>query len=455
MGAEVALGVFYAGRDVGQVLAVGGEGVAVGHQLDVVRSAGGAHGFFGHGFALGVVGHYFEGAGRVFYVVPHQAVAGLGLVGGALGLATLALAVHKELSRGVVGVGEHGRGLALAAGPGPVRQQVQGGLGGVPAGAVQVVPVLGQAGQVQNAEVGAVRRPGFVVGRRLAEVVEASPHELAHQVGQVVLGRKLFVRGLRPRAGFQVVGRRLVIRVFFLLRPHHRKLVHAPRADGGSRFGAEQKALRQLGLGLGVAGGLVVEARHVEQGREAVAHGRVKLVHAGRDGAGGVFAVHNVLQALGDFGAARRPLVGYFVADAPQNHRRVVAVTVHHVHQVALRPFVEVLAVAVFHFGLFPLVERLHDEHDAHFIGQAHQLRGRHVVGGAHGVGAHLLQQRQLAAQGRRVHGRTQGAQIVVVAHALELARLPVQHKALARCKRERANAEAGGVGVFKHAAGV
>ena len=153
IGAEITLGVLYAGGYVGQVLPVGSEGGVVGYELEVVREAGGAHYFFGYSLALSIIGYYFEGARRVFHVIPHQTVTGLGLVGGVLGLAALALAVHEELGRGVAGIAENGRGLAFAAGPSPVRQQVQGGRGGIPTGAVEVVPVFGPTGQIQDAEV--------------------------------------------------------------------------------------------------------------------------------------------------------------------------------------------------------------------------------------------------------------------------------------------------------------
>ncbi len=92
VGVEIILRIFHAGGNEGEVLANGG---AVGYQPDVVRGAGRAYLIGSHGFTLGIVGHDFEAAGRVLHVVPHQAVARLGLVGRRFGLAALALAIHK------------------------------------------------------------------------------------------------------------------------------------------------------------------------------------------------------------------------------------------------------------------------------------------------------------------------------------------------------------------------
>src|SRR5690606_25676777 len=74
---------------------------------------------------------------------------------------------------------------SLAPRPVPVRQDVRHRQVRPPARLVEVEAVLGEAGQVDQAAVGAARA---VVGRGLAQVVEAVPHELAGHVRVTVQG---------------------------------------------------------------------------------------------------------------------------------------------------------------------------------------------------------------------------------------------------------------------------
>lgn len=148
-----------------------------------------------------VVGHDLDGARLVAGVHPHQSVAflplevllrGFGVAavdghGQILGAATLAHAVDKQFSLGIVGVDKHRCDLAFASGPGPVGQDVEGFLILVPVAAVEVVAVFGYACEVDDAEQRAVAWPVGVVGCGFAEIVEACPHELADAVGQILV----------------------------------------------------------------------------------------------------------------------------------------------------------------------------------------------------------------------------------------------------------------------------
>src|SRR5262249_43766430 len=134
---------------------------------------------------------------------------------------------------------------------------------------VEVIDVLGEAGGVDGAVVGALRRERGV-GRRLADIVEAGPDERTRDEGPgrvvavrilsgvaeprrlVVVGRSLSVgTGLRRRVGY---GARL-------------REIDAPAAHGRRGLGSEQLPGGIGGMvGVVIAGvGRVVVAGHVQQ----------------------------------------------------------------------------------------------------------------------------------------------------------------------------------------------
>ena len=81
---------------------------------------------------------------------------------------------------------------------------------GVPNAAEEVETVFGNGRQIDYAEVRAVRRPCVVVvGRRLTDVVEASPYKLPHGPRQVVLHGEIVVGRVTPTGVLHVVARAL------------------------------------------------------------------------------------------------------------------------------------------------------------------------------------------------------------------------------------------------------
>ena len=167
---EIAVLVHHADGEVGQVLAVGRELHAVGHHFQVMGLAGRAHNLLFGGAAVLVVSHDFQFTGFVGYVHPHQAVAALQpqsilflqrkrCFRIQFTLLSVALPVDEEFSFGVAGVDKDGSDLPFPTGPGPVGQHVQGVVALVPQATVEVVAVFGQAGEVDDAEHGAMAGP--------------------------------------------------------------------------------------------------------------------------------------------------------------------------------------------------------------------------------------------------------------------------------------------------------
>lgn len=150
--AQGAVLVDKAHSDISQVVAIGLDGLALGLQQQALGFAGCADNLLSGLVAIFVINHHLQLARLIDHVAPTQAIA-VKSRGVILGDAALALAVDKEFGAGIVGVAVDGSYLALAVGPRPMRQQVDGVLRLVPVAAVQVVAVLGQTCEVADAEV--------------------------------------------------------------------------------------------------------------------------------------------------------------------------------------------------------------------------------------------------------------------------------------------------------------
>jgi hypothetical protein len=77
------------------------------------------------------------------------------------------------------------------------------------------------------------------------------------------------------------------------------------------------------------------------------------LIAGGRNGSSRILAADDVDKALQGCGTVVGGLVGNLIASTPENDGWVVAVSLEHGEEVALRPLVEVSVVAV--YGCLPL----------------------------------------------------------------------------------------------------
>ena len=157
----------------------------------------------------------------------------------------------------------------------------------------------------------------------------------------------------------------------------------------------------------------------------------------------------NVLQPLGYNQSLRLPLRRHLVSDAPHDYGSVVAEMMEHVYHVSLRPYpavsavlVEESVVSVLAFGDVPFVEVLAHDHESHLVAKLDQLFGRHVVRGAYRVAAHVLQHRELAADGSFIDSRSERTEVMVEADSAELALLSVEEESLVRDHLNRPETE-------------
>ena len=172
------------------------------------------------------------------------------------------------------------------------------------------------------------------------------------------------------------------------------------------------------------------------------------------DGAGGIFAVTDVLQEAGQLrSAVTVPLVGNLVADAPHHDTGIVAELVNQVHQVFFRPFVKYLMITVLQFGCFPFVERFGHNHHTHFVARTDQFGSRHIVGSADSVTTHIFQDAYLAADPCFVGNAAQRAEVVMIAHTFKCGTFTVQIESLVRDDFDRTDTERRGIFVFQRIA--
>ena len=422
-------------------------GSGIETKLDVVGSSSSADDLLGSLVAFGIVGDNLELTGFIANVHPAQTIAvetvlavrGLGIgkhrraaprhgffnaVGKivverdvVLADATLALAVDEELGFRIVGIAEDGRHFTFAAWPGPVGEQMEGLLFGSPMDAIKVGAILGKSGEVKDAEVAAARWPVFIVGRRLAKIVEACPYEFSDNLRALVLPHPVVVGDIAPDTRLKVVAGDLAVVVGGAMHFFDREFIDATTGNGGCRLGAEDDALGRILDALGIDVQTVVETRDVGLLPYAAEHRAFATIHTLRAGTCAIKLMDDLLHQFRIFVAHFVVLFGYLVADAPHNDAGMVAMHEDEVGEVALPPgfaravdgglidLLEEAAVAVLALGIDPHVHRFGHDHHAHFVADIHLPGGGHVVRGADGIAAYLLEQSHLTTEGRLVEG--------------------------------------------------
>ena len=98
----------------------------------------------------------------------------------------------------------------------------------------------------------------------------------------------------------------------------------------------------------------------------------------------------------------------------------MVAVATDHRHEILLYPFVEEFRVTVVLLGYGPCVRELVHHQEAHPVAEVQELGRRGIVRGADGVTAHFLEHLEAADPGVVVPDRTEGARVMVQAHAFQ-----------------------------------
>ena len=124
-------------------------------------------------------------------------------------------------------------------------------------------------------------------------------------------------------------------------------------------------------------------------------------------------------------------LLADLVADAPDNHTRMVAVTLYPVGQIARIPFVKEGTVTGPVLAAAPFVESLVQDQQAHFVAKVQQFRCRDIMRSTDGIETRRLQDFQLTLQGATVYSRTDAAQIMMLAGTVQLDGAAIQEETL------------------------
>ena len=289
-----------------------------------------------------------------------------------------------------------------------MRQDVQGLLLLVPMTAIEVIAILGDAGQVDDTKQGAVTRPIGIIGRRLTQVVETGPHELSHAIGQILMLDEIILRKVRPAAMLHIVARALMIIINRHRFTFDRELIDTTRADRRSRLTTKDQLLRQDIVVAHIAEGTVVESRHVHHRRKAILHHGIRVIHPLCHRTCRILSVANILQPFRHLITLLIALVRHLVTNTPEHDAGIVAVMTNEIHQILLRPIVEKQVIAIGALRGVPLVETLSHQHHTHLIACLHQLGRRHVVRGTYRIATHIFQHLDLMTNGRLIDRRTQ-----------------------------------------------
>ena len=81
----------------------------------------------------------------------------------------------------------------------------------VPMRAIEEIAVLGESGQIANAEIAGARGPVFIVRRGLAQIVVTRPHKLANHPRIIVLHHPVVIGQIAPRTILQIVAGTLAV----------------------------------------------------------------------------------------------------------------------------------------------------------------------------------------------------------------------------------------------------
>ena len=259
-------------------------------------------------------------------------------------------------------------------------QNVQSGVVRIPVRAVEVEAILRDAGEVHRTEERRVGGPIGVVRGRLSDVVNTGPDEFPNIIVEVIVPDEVVLRQLAPSAVLHIVAARLMIRVNCHRLTLDRELIDPSRRECRSGLGTQDQSLRQLGIRLGVVPGAVIEAGDIHDSCKVICRSGLGVVHPLSDGAGGILAMSNLLEEVGDLIAPLSALLVDLVADAPHDDGGGISVVTDETDEVALCPVAEEGTVPILHLRDPPLVEALRHNQHPHLVCQLDQLRSGHIV---------------------------------------------------------------------------
>ncbi len=105
-------------------------------------------------------------------------------------------------------------------------------------------------------------------------------------------------------------------------------------------------------------------------------------------------------------GIGMSPLLKHFIAYAPHDYGRMVAIAAYDISEVTLMPLVEIARIVTFGLFLAPHIESLVHNHKPHAVTEVKKFRSRRIMRTSYGVDTHLLHYFKLSLYSPAVHYR-------------------------------------------------
>ena len=305
---------------------------------------------------------------------------------------------------------------------------------------VVIIAVLRETGGIHLPEV----RVFCKIRSGLTDVIPTAPDKLSKTVIPVSVGTHNHI-GIfgTPVGGAVTEGGALTV-VIGEKTIGQREMVNASALQCGRSFAAENAPVRVFFVML------IIEMLHIIVANE---------IHFCSTGLG-TFASHNIgthaddsiavviqlfygiAKHTGNFQSPVKVDIVNLIADAPDEHRGVIAVLPYPASEILFPPFLEIVAIIIIGFTFFPHIKTFCIEKKSHLITEFHQLHAGHIVGTADGVDTHILHGFQLPAKGFPVHGSTQCSQCMVLAGTIDFYIPPIQEKSFLAVEPDGAESE-------------
>ena len=205
------------------------------------------------------------------------------------------------------------------------------------------------------------------------------------------------------------------------------EFIDASRADGGSRFRAQEESLRQLFDIVLILVHPVVESRHIHDLCESRLECRLRPIHALCDRTRGVETVTDVLQVSGYLPTLLAPLLRNLIADAPHHDRRMIAVAEDQILDIPVVPLLEEPCISILAFRINPHIKAFGHDHHSHRVAYLHLPCRRHIMSRTDGVASHVLHYAQLSYERSLVDRCAQRSKVVVQAHPFYFTGHPIE----------------------------
>ena len=211
-----------------------------------------------------------------------------------------------------------------------------------------------------------------IIGRRLTQIIESCPNELADSPVIIIRQSKIFIWNIRPGTMLQVISGRLVIIVLRIPAFLYREFIYATRTNGRRCFRTKYYILRQQFISFQITVCTIIKTGHINHGGKTISKNASHLIHAASNRTCRIFTMTDILQERSDFIAYRTTLGRNFITDTPHYDTRIVAELMQHIYHITFCPLVEITVIAILTFGNVPFVERFQHHHKTHFITKLH-----------------------------------------------------------------------------------